>query len=301
MRLFSFILILNFLTTSTQALEVDKNIVYQELYRVYQEVLLIKKHFNIDEENSARSFKIVLYPRHNWQKSYEVLVKINIFREKHRLPFVAVSSREPRTDLSAKIMYEQALRLMTEVKILKTYFDISTEIEDVPTFTGKTHTDHFNILTKISAEWDLINSTKFSPSFVFAEAIRISEDINFILAGLEIPHDTLPPPKNTQGIAPKDAFLMTEKIMHLIEKIERSLNIPTIDYPIFRPAGEITPSHVFAMTGIILAELQIIKATLNLKYSLTPQAKHYFGMRPADVQQVMGWCLRKLQLIDSLL
>jgi hypothetical protein len=287
------------LVTPSLAVEITPNDVYTQLFKVNEEVNLIKQYLHITETIQVPEIKANFSPRHTWQKSYEVFVRLNRLREKHGLPVIAISSSEPIKHHQPLHIYEQTLRLLTELHIIKFYLNIQTVVPDPPSFTDKTITDNYNLLNSISYQFTLINGETFTPSHVFAEAMRINDDTDTLLEVLAIKDTTIPPPKHVNAI-PANTFAMATNVLTEIQRLQKQVDIDTIDLEVFRVYQNITPSEVFGLTGIILAELQTLKAHLKLKYELTPLANHYENKRPADAEQILGWVLRKLQLIHSL-
>ncbi len=270
--------------------------VYSLTQRLQAEVELLKKHFEIDRDVVAPEFDLPLTPGHSWQKTYEILFKINILRQKYGLPFIAVPSREPREEPHPMLVYEQVRRLLTELDVLKFYLQIPGGTPPPREVNGKQPIDVFNLLNAISYQLDSLNGESFTPSHVFAQAIRISEDIKVLLEALGIHDDTISPPKQ-ENTRPAEVYLVGLELLGEIQRINRLAGLPVLDIEAFRLPPPITPSEVFTLTGIILAELQPLKARLELKHTLTPIAGYYTHRIPADVRQVMGWALRKIKLI----
>ncbi|MDY6993055.1 MAG: hypothetical protein SVR94_10700, partial [Pseudomonadota bacterium] len=106
------------------AYEITVNELYAQVTQVNEEVKLIKQHFDIQKNIQAPQFDINLFPRHSWHKSYEILLKINKFRNKHGLPIIAVAAQEPLKKLSAIHVSEQVKRILTELEMIKTYLNI---------------------------------------------------------------------------------------------------------------------------------------------------------------------------------
>jgi len=281
------------------AIDVTPSDVYAQVSHIHDEITLIKQHLNITEDSAMNQIRVNLSPRHTWQKCYEILYKLNILRQKHNFPVTAVSSRFPSNNPPTLIVYEQALRILTEITLLKFYLGITETLPPPPTFTDKTIADNYDLLNHISSEVNLLNGTTFTPSHVFAQAMRANEDVNNLVSELGLQDSTLPPPKNPQA-KPADAFEMALLMLAEIRRLQGLANIEGVDFYAFKPNREIMPSDVFSIIGIALAELQPLKAHLGMKYASTPTANFYEGRVPADVQQVLGWSLRKLQLIRSL-
>lgn len=293
------ILLVTFMPFSSKAVEVTSNDVYMQIYLINEEINFLKRFFNITQTTQAPEIKAVLLPRHTWQKTYEILYKISILRQKVGLPFIAIPSREPVQEITHLHVYEQSLRILTELTLLKFYLGIPDKITSPAAFSGKTVTNNFNLLSHISYQIDLLNGTEFNPSTVFGQAMRIYEDVNMLVEALELKDDTTPSTKKANSV-PMDSFAMALQLLQEIKRIQNLAGIEAIDVYAFNFEKNITPTEVFGLTGIVLAELQTIKAYLGLKHAFTPLANFYHDKTPGDVVQMLGWSLRKLQLIQSL-
>lgn len=290
---------LSYCLSPVASAEVTPNDVYEQIFKIKEEVNLLKRHFGTDEIKPVETFKMVLFPYHTWQKTYEILFKINLLREKYHFPIMAIPSQEPIKALMPVHVYEQTQRILTELTLLKFHLNIQEAVPRIPNFFNKTITDNFNLLNHVSYQLDLLNGTVFTPSLVFAQAIRIYEDIEVLLEALEIKDETIPPPRQV-GILPKDTFETALRLLEDIRRVQNLANIEGVDLYAFKTEMTITPSEVFTMTGIILAELQLLKAHIGLRKAFTPIANYYRDRTPADVEQVLGWSLRKMRLIHSL-
>lgn len=279
--------------------QVTPNEVYAQAFRINEEINLFKRHLNLDETISTQEIKANISPHHVWQKTYEILFKLNILREKHGLPVIAVSSLEPCKKIIPLYVYEQTQRILTELNLLKLILTIEGESDLPPQFANKVPADVFNLLNHVSYQIDLLNGTAFSPSVVFAQAMRISDDVDVILRTLEIKNTVIPPAKQ-ENITLLDAFETTLHLLKEIQRVQALVGVEGINWYAFKPNENITPTEIFGMTGIILAELQILKAHFELKHALTPLAKHYENKVPSDVQRVLSWSVRKMKLIQSL-
>ncbi len=296
-----FILTLLF-TLGLSAKMITPNEVYAEVMLIKDEMYSLLKHYDIEHKDekirSEMYINTKLMPRNVWQKSYEILVKINMLRAAHKLARIEPIGMEPVLNLNPDMVYEQTQRILTEIKIFK----IRNAIEEIShkkrKFKNKTPLDVFNALSYISVLFDDLNMGSFTPSYVFAETMRIYDDLNTILEYLKINDETIPAPRNEYA-TPLDTFNESMKILSKIQKIQASAGIKGVDFSAFikeRP----TPSDVFTMTQMIIAELQTIKAYIGLHHYITTPAIVYVNKTPSDVDQLMKWNLRKISLIGSL-
>jgi hypothetical protein len=283
------------------ATEITASDVYVQALRVNDEIKILKHHFNITQEATPPIFTLPLNPRHVWQKTYEILYKLNILRETLGMASLSIPSRQPLLNVSPAYPYEQILRILTEIEIIKRHLEITEKTElSTAVITGKTPTDNFNFLNKISVEIDFLNGSSFTPNNVFSQAMRVLDDVNAILDHLEIRDNTIPPAIQV-GATPQDTFSVGIILLEEIRKVQLLAGLDTIDISILKSFYKTaTPSEVFGLMGLALAELQTLKGYLGLKYMLTPPARHYENISPQNTHQVTGWTIRKLRLIKML-
>jgi hypothetical protein len=277
---------------------------------VYAQTVLIQEHvhcllkyygFEHDHEHSVSSAIVSaeLKPRNAWQKAYEILVKINMLRVSHGYPRIEPVGMEAVETLNPDMVYEMTQRILTEIKIFEVRQNIKMPKLKLKTFKNKTSADVYNSFSAISATFNKLNRSDFPPNYVFAESMRIYDDLSTILHQLNI-KDTTIPGKRLHSATFTDSYIISIKVLDVINKLQRSVGIKTVDFSAFAKTKNVTPSDIYSMTGIILAELQTIKAYIGLTESVTPPPFTYRKKVPADIEQLMSWNLRKLKLITNL-
>ena len=296
------LLIMLVFTLGLSAKSITPNEVYAEVVVIQEEIHFLLKHFDIthdhDEIIEETYINAVLKPRNAWQKTYEILVKINMLRNFHDLKRIEPIGMEPVLELNPDMVYEQTQRILTEINIFKTRMGIEHNVSQTHIFRNKTPLDVFNILSHISLSFDELNRSSFTPSYVFAETMRIYDDITSILEHLKIKDNTMPSSRN-EDATPHDTFNETMKILKKIKYLQGGVNIDSVDFSSFAKENP-TPSDVFTMTQMVLAELQTIKAYVGLHHYITPPAVVYTNKTPVDVDQLMKWNLKKIELIKSI-
>ena len=296
-KLFIFTFLLVFSPVSYGLIELTPSDVYRKNLEIYKEIELIRKHFNSPKTKDASTSGIFMRPRNTWLKSYEVLVKINILRTNNQLPRVAEVVLQPLKEFNPSLVYEQMIRILTELTIIKDRIGISEKIQRVKPQFGKTVSDNYHLLETISTQLDGIIGKSFTPSYVFAQNMRILEEINTILGELNIRERTSPPNRNEDAI-PKDVFKVALQLLEEVKRLQRIAGVESIDLSSIKKTN-ITSSDVFGLTGLIISELQPIKAYLRID-KVTPAANIYHDKYPADALQLMGWALRKIKKIRTL-
>jgi len=296
-----FILLLLLLCSALNAKIITPNEVYSEVSLISEELHSIMKYYNVvhNDNEIKKSTKVIvnLKPRNVWQKSYEIMIKINILRNTYNLPTIKPVNMSPVLELNPDLVYEQTQRILTELEIFKFRMGIPKGNNKRKKYTNMKPLDVFNGLSYLSASLDILNKGGLTPSFVFAENMKIYDDISLILEFLEIDDTTIPGFKNEKA-TPKDTFNTALKILEKIKYLQINAGIEFVDFRGFKKEQP-SPSDVFSLTQMILAELQTLKAYIGL-YTITSTADKYKTKTPIEVDQLMSWNLRKLNLINSL-
>ncbi len=294
---------LTLLFNIVDAKKITPNEVYAQVRLIQQQVQNLHKHFgNIHNHDTIKGdeHKITtkLKPRNSWQKTYEILIKINILRNENGLPIIEPVNMPPVLNLNPNLVYGMTKRILTELDLFHHMLHIKEPIQKIEIFKGKTPLDVFNGLTHVSESLDQLNKIGFTPSYVFGENMRVYDDLTLLLQNLNIDDKTIPAPQDMKT-TPKDTFEVGMKMLAKIRQLQIKSGIDFVDYSGFRK-NKITPSDVFTITGMIISELQTIKAYVGLTNSITPSASKYNSKTPVEVDQIMNWNLRKLSLINHL-
>lgn len=259
------------------------------------------KHFNIKHDHDGIIKRIQidtkLKPRNVWQKSYEIMIKLNMFRNQYNLLTIQPVNMAPVLNLNLDLVYEQTQRILTEFRIFSTRLGIQHPPYKLKAFKGKTPLDVYIGLSHISASLDELNKGGVTPSYVFGENMRVYDDLGLILDYYNIDDNTIPAKKNLDA-TPTDTFNTGLKILGKIKQLQISAGIDFVDFQGFKQEIQ-TPSDVFSITQMILAELQTIKAYAKIEM-ITPASSRYKTKTPSEVDQLMSWNLRKLELLKAL-
>ncbi len=280
-------------------LEMAPSDVYGQAMQIEKEVELLKKHFAITASKEWVAITASLKPRHAWQNNYFILLKLNVLRNKNNLPRITPDTMEPVLVLQPGLVYEQTQRVLTEITIFKSRLGITAQVSPARSYKGKRPIDVFNKLHQISMQMDVLNDEEISPSYVFAEVMRIYEDIVILLRWLNIPDQTYPPAKRVE-VTSKESLDAAFALLHEIQRLQREVGIERTDFSVFQKKDDVLPFDVINIVGMALAELQTVKAVIDLTHAITRPAEYREIKTPADVHQLLRWITRKLQLIREL-
>ncbi|MDQ7061470.1 MAG: hypothetical protein Q9M43_10205 [Sulfurimonas sp.] len=275
-------LLLFLLTFSLSAKTLTPNDVFGLGVLIQDHIHTLLKHYKIVHHHDAilKRDKILntnIMPRHKWQKAYEILVKINMFRIKHNLVRIEPVGIEARLSVKHAMVYEMNMRILTELKIIEMRNNMPRKTYKLKTFTNKTPLDNYNLLVHISAALDELNEQALTPSYVFSETMRIYDDITIILNHLGLNDETMPS-NVIENAIPEDAFKTSFEVLSRIARLQRGVGIDAVDFSEFQNK-EVTPSDVYTLTGLIIAELQTIKAFIGLTKSITTPATSSVGKK----------------------
>jgi len=297
------ILILFILVINISAKDITPDDVYGLSVLIQNHVNYLLKFYNVKpvDKSLLKHHKILstkIKPRNIWQKSYEILVKINMLRESHNLPRIAPVGIEASMNLNPDMVYEMNQRILTEIKIFEIRKDMKVPNFEVKQFVNKLPIDNYNVFVDISASLDKLNKRALTPNYVYAETMRIYDDVTIILDYLNITDETVPD-SIIKDATPTDTLHVCMKILVLLGYIQKDLGIEVTDFSEFNKKN-VNPSDIYTLTGLIISELQPIKAQFGLTHSVTPPALAYANKKPENVEQLMRWILKRLILLKNL-
>ena len=301
MKIYAFFLCFFVSITGAQAelVEITSSEVYSQVMQIDKDVDLIKKYFGLSREKKSDIYRGKLRSRHAWGKSYVVQIKINVLRKKFGLPRNEPNNIEPELNLSPGLVFEQSQRLLAELHVLKKRLGITEQVSTPQQFKDKQPIDIFNRLHHISYQLDVLNREEINANYVFAEVMRIYEDIATLLKALQVRDLTYPPGKE-QEVFPADSLVVTFELLGEIQRLQKIAGIERTDFSIFQKKEQVLPSDVFNMVSMVLAELQTIKAYRDLKHYVTPPAVTHERKKPNDVHQLLRWTTRMMRQIRQL-
>lgn len=287
------------IANANYAAEITPSDVYAQALRIEQETLELRHQLGItDTPEQPKPIKTELLSRHVWAKTYMVLTKITLFREQKKLPAVRPVAIEPILNLTPFYSWAQCLRILNEMKIVEQALGITIATPPTPVVTGKRPIDVFNKLNQISALWSVLIGGQITPPYVYAEAMRLNDDVSMLLQMQEVMDTAFPPIKQANTI-PGDSLTAGFTVLHEIQRLQIQIGIEPVNLDEFSIAGEnVRAQDVFNFIGLLLAELQVVKAKLGLKHIVTPLAQYYEGKTPTDVAQVLGYIANKIHLLN---
>ncbi len=291
----SLALVIFYVPVSNGQSRITPSDVLSRINQIKKEVSVIKRHYKITKTFTPAPYVAKITPRHNWQKAYLVMLNLNVIRKKNGLSHFPIGSIEPLRSLEPEILYAQSERILTEIQILKKRLGIVGKISPAQKYYNKKPIDVFNGLHAVSLNLELISKETIVPTYVFAEVLRIYEDLSKMATLMGIRDDSYPPSK-VVTVTPKDSLKAAFDLMAEIQRLQKAARIEVIDFSNFNKEENVRPSDVLNMVGMCLAEIQTLKAFMGIK-SLTPAAEYLEEKKPADVHQLLRWASLKIRKI----
>ena len=97
--------------------------VFGQVKHIEFEVESMLKYYGIQHDHEKIKKRVTvktnLKPRNVWQKSYEIMIKINLLRTSNKLPIIEPINMSPVLNLNPDLVYEQTQRILTELKIFR--------------------------------------------------------------------------------------------------------------------------------------------------------------------------------------
>ena len=294
-----FFLVASDVATTALAAEITPADVYGQAVQIEKEITLLMEHLGVKPVPPTPVIKAEIQPRHVWQKAYLLFTQINIFRHQHGLPRITPNAIEPVLNLPPGLVYEQTQRLLTELSLIKLQLGITARVSPPARVTGKTPVDVFNKLNHISRLLDALNGEDTTPTYVFAEVMRLNEDVDTILQHHHIFDNTFPPAHDTT-VTPKESLDAAFALLAEVQRLQKLAGVTRADLSAFAQTDQVRPADVLNMVGMTLAELQTVKAAMDLTYAITPPAVYHEAKSAADVAQLLRWLTQKIRLIQAL-
>ncbi|CAK0777243.1 conserved hypothetical protein [Gammaproteobacteria bacterium] len=234
------------------------------------------------------------YPRHVFQKTREVLIKIELLRSLNGLSEnpVPVFPVAEITPANVKKMLDTAYQDLTE---LRSIFKVTKTIAPAPLIPGKTPTDVYGNLQKASNSLDGLGIPKTVPNDVYRLGLMIVDDLEKIRT-TRGKTDPINAPTGATGKKPLDTYNRTFEILEALKtkvendpalKITGGIVLPN------RRTGAITPGYVLDIENNVLAELSAIKAVVGIvsPTALPPPPQ---GKTPSDTYDILNKALAQV-------
>jgi hypothetical protein len=267
----------------------DSNDVYAQAYILKSKIVHLAGEKNI----KAKYMKLPTFsnksPRHVFQKSLEVLKKINKYRENTNLGEVNVPLYSSKV-ITSEDVYLKVLRLNQEIDLLLENVSCPhiAELSKTKIYTNKNSNDNYRELWSASLAMDELLGKGFTPIDTYEQAVLIIDTIKFIRNSQNI-YEDIPKPKKKNRKHPNHVLYATNKLLEKISKAEKKLWMEPVDVP-ENPQRIITPTEVYDSMQTIITELVRIRKRLGIeRFYEAPVIEEF--KTPSDVLQEVEYAI----------
>jgi len=267
--------------------------VYYEVQLLVEEMKHLRKTNNITTPWPLFESSEVRAPRHVFQKTLEILSKLNRYRVNVLNSGAIAESRFPGRDISPNEVFSVVVRLREELSVLIPSKNMKN-IELVRDGKIKSPSDVYIALSEVSIALDeALGLRGITPSEVYKRSLEIIERVKFLRAsqGLSL---NIPKPIKRQGKLSNHALQSVHRLLTKIRTVEQNLWIDPITLsPV--PRRVITPGDVYDAIGVVSAELQSIQFRLGLEREFASLPLQH-NKTPDDVINMLEWAKNMLPL-----
>lgn len=234
-------------------------------------------------------------PHHVFQKTLEILDKINRYRINVIKTGGITVPRFPGRDITPNEVYSVVVRLRQELDLLVTGDKKSTDTSSVITVdvvADVTPDIVYAALSEISIALDeTLGIRGITPSEVYIRSEQVLQLAIFLRYSQNLPMN-IQKPERANGQLPNHALQHVNQLLNKIKQSEKNLWMKPIEVSVV-PRRVISPGDVYDSMGLALAELQRIQFRLGLERSFeTPTLKE--SKTPDDVIQNVDFAIRLL-------
>jgi len=295
-----FLLLVSFPIAAAITVEKTPHDVYRQVARLAADVRSLRVENNIKTPWPRVDVVTGYEPRHVYQKTLEILGKINSYRINIAKIGGITVPRPPGRDITPNEVYSVVTRLHKEMTLLvQTQGTQNSQVTQVSEgFTNKSPNDVYAALAEVSiALEETLGLRSIGPSEVYIRSIQVVELSRFLRNSQNLPKDSGEPAR-TQGRLPNHALQSVGKLLEKIQLAEHNLWMEPFQLPEI-PRKVITPSDVFEAMGVAIAELHRIQFRLGLEWEVTDLAgRGIKGKTPDDVIQNAVWAEMLLPSFD---
>lgn len=232
-------------------------------------------------------------PRHVFQKTLEILDKINRYRINVAYTGPITVPRYPGWDITHNEVYSVVLRLRQELALLVTENDEHL-LKNMLLSNDKeiTSNEVYAALSEISIALDeTLGIRGITPSEVYIRSEQVLQLAIFLRNSQHLSMD-VKRPDLPNGRLPNHALQYVNHLLMQINKAEINLWMKPIEVPVL-PQRVILPGDVYDAMGLALAELQRIQFRLGLERSFATSAIEQ-NKTPDDVIQNVEFAIQLL-------
>jgi len=291
---------------SDELIQYDRNSLKKTINDMYSlsEFILQKVHYlkevkGVKVESKAPPMIYGLNTMHIYQKAIETMEKINKLRVKDKLYKVAIPL-SPTKEKSTDAVNELLLMIDDELSIIMERNGIKnvqrwSYIFNRKKYSGKSPSDVYHNLWKISSIIDVFRGVKYTPNETYILAKKLEQRIDNIVNYLTVNRKLVDIHQSSTKRA-SDVFFLSLKLYDILVKVEKRANISigSVEIP---KEKSITPDSVYNALRVINATL----IELNIHFGIDSSVDEVVidkRKTPSDVYDVV---YRSYEMLKTLL
>ena len=237
-------------------------------------------------------------PRHVIQKAREVFLKVQLLRRINGLPATELQPFPVRAIKPADVkgMVEAVL---ADLQGLREPFAVSRTAPPAALPEGKTPTDVYGNLVKVSAKIDGLGMPKIVPNDVYRVALAIVSDLEKVRIARGLTDNTVMQ-EGAKGKKPKEVYELGVQLLERIAALTKNESF-AISGGVVLPnkrQGKITPANVIDILNNVQAEVVAMKLAVGADEPtelVAPPA----GRTPSDVFNALQTALQMVETLQA--
>ena len=262
--------------------KITPNHVYQVTEEVLAELALLHRaNFSKADVSAAAAEQQPRRPRHVIQQGLRALRQVQMLRFINGLEAKDIEAPEVREIRPADVI-EVANRLKADIAELRAIFGVTEPAPASALPEGKTPTDVYQNMLRISMSVEQLGIPKTVPNDVFRLAEQLRADVDILARAQGV--GGVGNVAVSKGKKPADVYGVAFDLLAELDVLTKSsgFGIPGGVVLPARNTGAITPGHVIEALGFAVAEVASIKAKLGVM-KRTPKAMEAVGKSPSNV------------------
>ncbi|MCF6200589.1 MAG: hypothetical protein L3J42_00430 [Hydrogenimonas sp.] len=273
------------------SLKKSPNQVFGVTEEILKKLAILKTLRGVQVDPKAPPKIFGLKPIHTYQKGIEAIEKA--IRLKVQMGFYPSQiPSAPYRPITPSEVYELIIRLDGIVTLLLKKAgskDVKAYLykDDKRTYSGKTPSDVYFNLWRISKLFDLLSGEVYTPNETYTLASQIREKIELLAKELKIKRVSRPSSQKRDGVVPLNVFKLTLLLHERLKAFQKRANMDVSDIKIPREQN-VTPNIVYNALRIINAGINEILIEMGIDAEhLDKPLTRAVNKTPSDVYQVV--------------
>ena len=282
------------------ALKKTPNDVYSVTEHILKELIQYRHFLGVKTRPNKATLISGLQPSHVYEKTLEVIEKINLLRLRHNLGPI-VESRYPLREITPTEVFNQVLQVDEELDVLYQKSGAPHQLwitaDNIKEYEDKTPADVFLNMQKISLLLDtLLDPGVFTPDYVYREAELIRNEIHILADYLDepVPDSLWADVELDRSTRPENVYPRVKKLLQMVLQMERRAGMFKVKDTSIPPGDNITPAEVYNLIRVVASEITKLKVFLGINQQAEYPPK-VVGKTPGHVLQIIQGNIRAME------